>query len=366
MTDMKDDRSTKADGGLEPYFVVSRFLPRKLPYSVKFLSVAFVGIHVPLIGLLVYFILTSADKGEALPVLVIALILTLVGTGATLYLQYVLLGPVRAASEALKNYQEGAPPPNFFTRSDDDAAVLLGSTQKCLERIDTLLEEKKAVLGTLSHDFRSPIASIAGISETIVDLAKEDPEILEELAVEIREKAYESLRLCDNLITVGMQDRSQKSLQELDIIEVSSVIEKAAARYQGEANRKDISLRVDCSPDVKAETNTLFLNQILNNLLSNALKFTPKEGSISIVGKIVDEQSFRISVEDTGCGIPPAILEKLFRPKSGSGREGLRGEASNGIGLWLCQTFAKLLGTEISVDSVEEKGTTFSFDLPRA
>jgi signal transduction histidine kinase len=106
------------------------------------------------------------------------------------------------------------------------------------------------------------------------------------------------------------------------------------------------------------------LKSIMRNLVNNAIKFTPRNGSIKLSANQLTGNRVEISVSDTGIGIPANILEKLFRLDGDVSRKGTEGESSTGLGLIICKDFIEKQEGEFWVESLVGKGSTFLFTLP--
>jgi two-component system sensor histidine kinase VicK len=141
---------------------------------------------------------------------------------------------------------------------------------------------------------------------------------------------------------------------------VDSVVES----FQVFLHEKKIACTVD-APDfaVVAVVDKLLLEQALGNLVSNALKFTPSGGQISLRIKKAEEK-IEIEVEDNGIGIPAAHISDLFKEFSKIRRKGLKGEKSTGLGLAIARQIIRLHNGSVSVKSQEGEGTTFTVELP--
>jgi signal transduction histidine kinase len=105
------------------------------------------------------------------------------------------------------------------------------------------------------------------------------------------------------------------------------------------------------------------INSIIRNLISNAVKFTPRNGSITIYFKIINENNVEIFIQDTGIGMNEEFKTKLFKIDEQTSRTGTEGEASTGLGLLLCKEFVEKHGGIIKIESEEGKGSTFSFTM---
>jgi two-component system, sensor histidine kinase and response regulator len=128
------------------------------------------------------------------------------------------------------------------------------------------------------------------------------------------------------------------------------------------ADNKQISLFSDFSKDVIVKADKNMLSTILRNLLTNAIKFTPNGGSVTISSRI-NNKKVTVSVTDTGIGMTGEELAKLFKLDGGLKNSGTLNESGTGLGLILCQEFMSLHKSKIVAESTPGKGSTFSFTL---
>jgi len=146
-------------------------------------------------------------------------------------------------------------------------------------------------------------------------------------------------------------------------VELGELIQENLILFEAVAEQKGITLHGDNSDEIHVYADSIMVKTIVRNLLSNALKFTPSGGTIT-VSTVSREQQVEVSVSDTGCGIEPEGLEKLFRLDSHYTNVGTAGEKGTGLGLLLCKDMIEKHGGTIAVDSEVGKGTTFTFSLP--
>ena len=146
---------------------------------------------------------------------------------------------------------------------------------------------------------------------------------------------------------------------------IKEIVSELSGLFEQNLQQKKIKLDyMDCTNcDVVADKK--MVNTIIRNLVSNAIKFTPEGGKITITGKEVDSK-YEISVQDTGVGIPEDKLDKLFDPAGNHSTLGTKKEKGTGLGLILCKEFVEVHNGELSVESEVGKGTTFSFTLAKA
>ena len=123
-----------------------------------------------------------------------------------------------------------------------------------------------------------------------------------------------------------------------------------------------LSYDIQDNTEVFADNN--MLQTVIRNLVSNAVKFTPKGGKVSLSAKANSDKSVEISIQDTGIGMSQAIVDNIFRPDVATSRKGTDGEPSTGLGLLLCKEFIEKHSGRIWAESEVGKGSTFSFTIP--
>ncbi len=211
-------------------------------------------------------------------------------------------------------------------------------------------------IAEVSHELRLPLANIRLLVETLLDGALED----EEVARRMLKRAYQEIErlqsLVVNLLSVEQVAEKRGELKA----EWISLVERAAyaAETVGEqANAKDISVKISVPSGAQILANAEQFDQVLLNLVENAVKFTPKGGTIVIrQGRTATS----VAVEDTGIGIAEADLAKIFQRFYRVDR----GKGSTGLGLSIVKHIAELHNAKILVESIEGKGSTFELQFP--
>jgi len=130
--------------------------------------------------------------------------------------------------------------------------------------------------------------------------------------------------------------------------------------------KKEIKLTIEISEELELFTDKHAFNTILRNLVSNAVKFTPRGGAVSILATRKEDKSVHVEVSDTGIGMNPKTIERMFTPGRQINRKGTEGEPSTGLGLVICKEFVEKMGGKITVESVEGIGSRVSllFSVP--
>jgi two-component system, OmpR family, sensor kinase len=235
-----------------------------------------------------------------------------------------------------------------------------------LTRLDA---EKNRFLGMAAHDLRSPLATLLGFARFLEESTRGrlDEEERHFLGVIQRSSGF-MLRLVNELLDVSAIESGRLELELMEG-DLGEVVETLAALQAPMARAKGLELEV---VEEEALPPALFdldrVQQVLNNLLTNAIKFSEAGGRIRIrVSRSAGEPPMAmVQVQDQGVGIPEALLPDLFRPLGRAGRSGTGGEESTGLGLSIVRRMVEAHGGTVSVESREGEGSTFAFTLPLA
>ncbi len=232
-----------------------------------------------------------------------------------------------------------------------------------LKRVETM---RRDFVANVSHELRTPVAVIKGYGETLLDGALEESPERSRRFVEIMVSHAERLtNLINDILTLSKLEAKDASLA-LRPLDLCSTVRKAQMLMEDHARAKGISLSAHC-PEATAKVlaDQGQLEQVLLNLLDNAIKYTPDGGEVAIRVTQADT-GIRISVSDSGIGIPakdlPRIFERFYRVDEGRSRE----QGGTGLGLAIVKHIVQLHGGEISVSSEAGKGSTFTVQLPAA
>ncbi len=216
------------------------------------------------------------------------------------------------------------------------------------------------LLATVSHELRTPLTFLVGYSELLA--AQEDlPPSAKQKAEEIYGEAVHMAKLVEDLLNVTRYESGRMELHSQDV-DMRQLVERAVTKARARTAAHQFELRLaDPSLPVKADPDKLL--QVLDNLLDNAIKYSPDGGLITVAGERKDGE-VQVMVSDQGIGIPKdkqaMLFEKFYRVNSP-----LKATVSGtGLGLNLCLHIVKAHGGRIWVDSEEGKGATFSFTIP--
>lgn len=220
-------------------------------------------------------------------------------------------------------------------------------------------EMKSHFFANVTHELRSPLTLILGPVDHLLD-NKTRPEKTYDYLRTIQRNAHKLLNLVDELLDLSKMESNKLVLDEKPAL-LYPFLNRCLASFRPFAEQQGISLTVDylCPTDLCMRMDVAKWEKIVNNLLSNALKFTPAGGSVTLFSRLTEEL-LSIGVSDTGSGIAPEdlphIFDRYFQTKLP--QSSVRG--GTGIGLSLCREYARLLGADIDVKSSPGQGATFT------
>jgi two-component system phosphate regulon sensor histidine kinase PhoR len=233
--------------------------------------------------------------------------------------------------------------------------------QSELEKLERI---RKDFVINVSHELRTPLASIQGYTETLLDGALEDPAHNIRFLNIIRQNAERLGRLIADLMTLSRIELKTQNFQS-GLYFANGLVLESVESISPMADKKNIDITTALAlenPEVFCDSEAV--QQILGNLLDNAIKYTPDGGSISVGVRQEAPGFVRISVSDTGIGIPkedlPRLFERFYRVDKARSRE----LGGTGLGLSIVKHLVRSQGGEISVESEAGKGSTFAFTLP--
>lgn len=277
-----------------------------------------------------------------------------------------------AAVEGFRQSDFVQEPPVFEAARRPDEIDRLGlAFQQMSERIARQLQElkdtdrlRRELIANVSHDLRTPLASIQGYLETL--LLKHDA-----LAPEERRRYLEIAgrhsgrlgKLVAELFELAKLDSSETQLHR-ERFPIAELVQDVAQEFQLAAEKKGVNLDVrlqENSPVVFADIG--LLARVFGNLIENALRYTPPGGTVRL-SLAAEEEKVRVQLSDTGCGIPPEEIPHIFDRFHRLESNARKNSEGAGLGLAIAKRILQLHGSAIAVDSAADAGTTFTFQLP--
>lgn len=238
-------------------------------------------------------------------------------------------------------------------------AVIRDMTEE--RRLDKLRQD---FIANVSHELRTPISMMQGYSEAIVDDIAGSDEEKKEFARVIYDESLRMGRLVNELLDLARMEAGHIQLT-LEPIEFQPYINRIIRKFQGLAKEKGVNLNIE----MKNEAELIMIDpdrfeQVLTNLIDNGIRHTPSGGTVSVMEKS-DERGHFVEVIDTGSGIPdediPFVFERFYK----ADKARTRGRSGTGLGLAIAKNIINAHKGQISVQSKQGRGTTFSVFLPR-
>jgi len=227
------------------------------------------------------------------------------------------------------------------------------------KRVETI---KRDFVANVSHELRTPLASIKGYSETLLEGGMDDRKTLAEFLRVIDRHATRMSRLIDDLLILSRLESHQMTIVASPI-DLGELVTSSVSGFQKQARDKGITLSASVPEGLpKALGDRDRLEQVMVNLLDNAIKYTPSGGKVR-VGVCQDDGSVRVDVADTGIGIPEAdksrIFERFYRVDKARSRE----LGGTGLGLAIVKHIIQGHNGRLQVESAHGKGSVFSFSI---
>jgi len=248
---------------------------------------------------------------------------------------------------------------------EEKLSQLARKYEVAMTRAEAANQAKSEFLANMSHELRTPLNAINGFSEI---MAGEmfgplgDPKY-KGYAADILKSGQHLLSLINDVLDMAKIEAGKLTLH-YETVSVKEVVEDAARLMRGKIQEAGLNLLVDAPDLPEIDADYRGLKQVVLNLISNAVKFTPEDGHIVVALSREDEDRLRVAVTDTGIGIAAEDLTRLARPFEQVEGQHSKTTQGTGLGLALTKSLIELHGGTLSIESEPGRGTTVSFDLP--
>lgn len=294
------------------------------------------------------------------------LILGVIFLIALMFLYRISIIPLRAVIKAAREYAKG----NFEYKlpvgknRHDEFKDLIDTIEYMAKELALIEEYQRKFISNISHDFRSPLTSIKGFATAMMD-GTIPPELYNKYLNTIRFETDRLTKLTSGLIELGKFDSHQAFL-EMKEFDLHKIVKNTVETFEGRCREKHISLNLIFEGDelmVTADRGKI--EQVLYNLIDNAIKFSHNESNVNITTKEKGNKVI-VSVKDYGVGIPKESLKKIwerfYKTDSSRGKD----KKGSGLGLSIVKEIIQSHGEEIDVISTEDAGTEFIFTLNKS
>lgn len=334
--------------------MISVFAPITSNYMVR----GYVVIHYPISN-----IHASSDSllNISYIMLVILFLLSLI---IVIFFTEMVYIPLRKITEATEQYAAGNMHYEFSVDSEDEMGYLAASLNYMASEIARSEDNQKKFVANVSHDFRSPLTSIKGYLEAMLD-GTIPPEMHEKYLTIVLNETDRLTKLTNSLLTLNNLNTKGVMLERTDF-DINQVIRNVAASFEGTCRQKNVAIELVLVGDylyVNADIGKI--QQVLYNLLDNAIKFSHHDSAIKI--EITEKRSkIFVSVKDRGIGIPKddlkLIWDRFYKSDLSRGKD----KKGTGLGLSITKEIIHAHGEHINVISTEGVGTEFIFSLPKS
>jgi two-component system phosphate regulon sensor histidine kinase PhoR len=240
------------------------------------------------------------------------------------------------------------------------AVVVLNDVTR-LRRLEAV---RRDFVANVSHELKTPVTSIKGFAETLVDGAIDDPAAARRFLKIIAGQADRLNSIIEDLLALSALEEGKGADVDLQETQLCDVLAVAVDVCAPKAEAKGISLLVECSQGLRVDANPPLLEQAVVNLLDNAVKYSP-DGTSVRVAAVPEDGEVVIAVTDEGQGVPREHLPRLFERFYRVDRARSRDLGGTGLGLSIVKHVTQVHGGRVSVDSVVGQGSTFRIHLPR-
>ena len=234
-----------------------------------------------------------------------------------------------------------------------------------LTRLKQLENTRQEFVANVSHELRTPLSMIKGYVETLIHGAKDDPNVATRFLQTIEKHADRLTYLIEDLLTISRLESGQ-IVMNIQKVDLRPLVDDVLNDLQSRAAEKKVNLENQAADDLVVRADAERIQQVLFNLVDNAIKYGRVEGRVWIKTWVAPERMIEVSVCDNGPGIPPDSIDRVFERFYRVDKARSREQGGTGLGLSIVKHIVQSHGGEVWAESQLEQGTTFFFTLPPA
>ena len=246
--------------------------------------------------------------------------------------------------------------------------------ESSLEAARQSARSKGAFFGSVSHDMRTPVNAIVGLTGLLRE-SLDDPDRTQHYLDLLEDAGRQLAQLVDDILDITHIESTEGSVLDAQPVDLADVVERTVDLFREQASKAEKNLRLHVNVRHRwVVADARRVRQVLNNLVSNALKYSLAGASVDVTLEDVTEPDasprrarvhvFRLIVADTGVGMPEDFLPKLFEPFEREEAFAPRGTTGTGLGMPIVKNLVQQMGGEVAVESTLGKGTTFTLTIP--
>ncbi len=339
--------------GQFPYEVLSVSAPITGNYN----TYGYVLIHLPMSQI------SDESNGNLNVVYISAAIIFVLSLIILLVFTKTVYFPLKKITAGANEYAAGNLEHHIELDSRDEMGYLAATLNYMSDELNSLEEYQRNFIANVSHDFRSPLTSVKGYLEAIID-GTIPPEMYEKYLTRVITETERLTKLTEGMLTLNSLD--SKGYLSRTNFDINRAIKDTAASFEGTCDAKNISFELTFSDNIQmVHADMGRIQQVLYNLIDNAIKFSHHDSTIYIQAYTRNEKIF-VSVKDTGVGIAKDSVKKIWERFYKSDQSRGKDKKGTGLGLAIVKEIIQAHGENIDVISTEGVGTEFIFSLPRA
>ena len=330
------------------------YLSVSAPITGNFRTYGYVVIHLPMVNV-------TKSKYHILNIVYMtSLIVFLLSLIILIVFQRIVYSPLRKITNGAKAYAEGDLKYEIKVHSNDEMGYLAATLNYMSDKLDDTENYQKKFISNVSHDFRSPLTSIKGYLEAILD-GTIPPEMQEKYLTRVIDETNRLTKLTESILSLDSIESVKLNKTSFDI---NKMIRDTAGSFEVQCNSKNITIELIFSNVSQYVIGDYAkIQQVLYNLIDNAIKFSSQNSSIIVQTSLKKEKIF-ISVKDTGIGIAKNEQSKVFDRFYKSDLSRGKDKKGTGLGLAIVKEILQTHGENIDVISTVGVGTEFIFSLP--
>ncbi len=270
--------------------------------------------------------------------------------------------PIREVTQAINDLSRGTRQSPLAERGPEEIQLLAQSFNSLSQRLSSMEKARRQLLANLVHELGRPLGALRSAIQALASGAAHDPQLLEDLTTGMDDQAARLQHLLEDLATLHDQVLGNLEM-EYEQLKISEWLPIVLRPWQEAAQDKHLTWQTDISaelPEISADPNRLA--SVVENLVSNAIKYTPSGGVVSI-NAVVEGEELLIRVKDNGSGIAPEEQQKVFEPFY-RGNQGRRFKQGMGLGLSIAHDLVEAQGGSISLESEPGEGSEFTIHMP--
>jgi signal transduction histidine kinase len=279
-----------------------------------------------------------------------------------------IVGPLQKVTVAAEKVSQGDYDLHLDIASPDEVRSMANSFNTMTQAVKASQQAQRDFVANVSHELKTPLTSIQGFSQAILDGTADDPKAVKQAAGVIHDEAGRLTRMVSQLLDLARIEAGQIVMAR-EPVDLRAVLEGCVEKLTPQAVQGGVSLIAELTqlpPGARVTGDGDRLAQVFIILLDNALKHTTAGGKVTAVARYADASQVKVSVSDTGPGIPPQDLPRIFERFYQVDKSRARVKGGAGLGLAIAREIVAAHGGEIAVESIVGVGSKFTVRLPGA